>query len=168
MTDADAEYLPRAPHPRRRTVLPAAGFVALAALVAVPVGLVVTLPLVNDLAALRVEKELVSLPLPDGAERIDSMAQAAKVTGNGNGMQYIGAVLIRSDRSLDELREFYDVQDDPLPMTVEVISATGREIDAFHGATGFLSGPGEQGTFVVYAWGEAPTWFHEEFDLRGH
>lgn len=128
-------------------------------------GFAVSVPVVNDATARDVEAELVRLPLPVGAERIDSIAQAGKLVGNGNGMQYLGALLIRSDQSLEQLRSFYHAYDDP---AVDVISTTGTEIGEFHGASGFLARPGEAGTFVVYAWGHGPGWLYEDFDLRGH
>ena len=38
---------------------------------------------------------------------IESISRAGKLTGNGNGMQYFGAILIRSDLSLEELDAYY-------------------------------------------------------------
>ena len=49
------------------------------------------------------EKELCETPLPEKTELIESISRAGKLTGNGNGMQYFGAILIRSDLSLEEL-----------------------------------------------------------------
>lgn len=37
---------------------------------------------------------------------IESLSQAGKLTGNGNGMQYFGAILIRSELSLEELETY--------------------------------------------------------------
>lgn len=128
-------------------------------------GFAVSVPVVNDAAAREVETELLSLPLPAGTERIDSTAQAGRLVGNGNGMQYLGALLIRSDQSLEQLRSFYRAYDDP---AVAVIPTTGTEIGEFHGAGGFLARAGEAGTFIVYAWGDGPGWFYEDVDLRGH
>ena len=128
-------------------------------------GFAVSVPVVNDAAAREVETELLSLPLPAGTERIDSTAQAGRLVGNGNGMQYLGALLIRSDQSLEQLRSFYRAYDDP---AVAVIPTTGTEIGEFHGASGFLARAGEAGTFIVYAWGDGPGWFYEDVDLRGH
>ena len=34
---------------------------------------------------------------------IESLSEAGRLTGNGNGLQYFGAVLIRSELSLEEL-----------------------------------------------------------------
>ena len=53
------------------------------------------------------EKELCETPLPEKTELIESISRAGKLTGNGNGMQYFGAILIRSDLSLEELDAYY-------------------------------------------------------------
>ena len=148
-----------------RTVVSRAVWTMLLGVVLIIAGFAVSVPVVNDAAARDVETELLSLPLPAGTERIDSTAQAGKLVGNGNGMQYLGALLIRSDRSLEQLRSYYRGYDDP---AIAVIPTTGTEIGEFHGASGFLTRPGEPGTFVVYAWGRGPGWFYEDFDVRGH
>ncbi len=140
-----------------------AGIVALAV-----IGFFVSIPLVNDAAARAVESELLALPLPEGAELVDSMSQAAKISGNGNGMQYVGALLIRSGQQIYRIRDFYDAQNERFGTSATVISTMGSEVSALHGARGFLSEPGEPGLFIVLDWGEGPGPIHEEFDLRGH
>ena len=51
--------------------------------------------------------ELIDLPLPYSTEFIESIHKAGKLVGNGNGMQYFGAILIKSELPLDELKEYY-------------------------------------------------------------
>jgi hypothetical protein len=148
-----------------RTVVRRTVWTMVLGVVLIIAGFAVSVPVVNDATARDVEAALLSRPLPGGTERIDSTAQAGKLVGNGNGMQYLGALLIRSGQSLEQLRSYYRAYDDP---AVTVISTTGTEISEFHGASGFLDRPGEAGTFVVYAWGHGPGWFYEDFDLRGH
>ena len=67
------------------------------------IGGVISIPLINNHTAYKVEKELCETPLPEKTELIESISRAGKLTGNGNGMQYFGAILIRSDLSLEEL-----------------------------------------------------------------
>ncbi|WP_336647700.1 hypothetical protein [Microbacterium sp. MMO-10] len=150
------------PKARRRF----SGWIVLGIVVAAIVGPPVTITLVNDASARSVESSLRALPLPERTELVDSTSRAAKIVGNGNGMQYLGALLIRSDESAVELQAFYDAQSIPGDLTVAV-APSGR-LNDFHGAGGFLDEPGEAGTFVVYAWGEGPGEVFEEFDLRGH
>ena len=65
------------------------------------IGSVISIPLINNHTAYKVEKALCEIPLPEETELIESLSQAGKLTGNGNGMQYFGAILIRSDLSLE-------------------------------------------------------------------
>ena len=67
------------------------------------IGSVISIPLINDHTAYKVEKTLCEIPLPEETELIESLSQA----GNGNGMQYFGAILIRSELSLEELDAYY-------------------------------------------------------------
>lgn len=62
-----------------------------------------SIPLINNLIAYKVENALCEIPLPEKTELIESLSQAGNLTGNGNGMQYFGAILIRSELSLEEL-----------------------------------------------------------------
>ena len=71
------------------------------------IGGVISIPLINNYTAYKVERALCEIPLPEEAELIESLSQAGKLTGNGNGMQYFGAILIRSDLSLKELDAYY-------------------------------------------------------------
>ena len=66
-----------------------------------------SIPLINNHTAYKVEKALCEITLPEKTELIESLSQAGKLTGNGNGMQYFGAILIRSELSLEELETYY-------------------------------------------------------------
>lgn len=142
------------------------GWIVFSVTAAVVIGFAVSIPIVNDVAARDVETRLLDLPIPEGAERIDSMAQAGKLVGNGNGMQYLGALLIRGDDSVGELQRFYGVHGETVGLSITVTPAD--DLEGFHGAGGFLAHSGEPGTFVVQAWGNGPGEIFEEFDIRGH
>ena len=58
-------------------------------------------------ATISIEQQLIALELPENTELSDSISIAAKIFGNGNGMQYFGAILVTSDLSEDELKEYY-------------------------------------------------------------
>ena len=47
------------------------------------IGIVIT----NNYIADKIEKDLVSYQLPSNTKLVDSVSAAAKLTGNGNGMQ---------------------------------------------------------------------------------
>lgn len=151
----------------------------------------------NDDYARGLEGALLDIPLPPGAELLDSMWIAGKYSGNGNGMQYAAGILIRSDQTEAELNTYYDeysdagdtyVERDPAcfepegpfadtPDTCEesirigVMAADAIPVDRLDPALGFMGSEGEPGTFVVSTVGSGPTgyWgYYKNDDLRAH
>ena len=61
----------------------------------------------NNRIAAKVEKELRTAPLPEDTVLLDSLSIAGKLVGNGNGMQYMGSILVISDLTEEELYDFY-------------------------------------------------------------
>ncbi|WP_449409038.1 PE family protein [Microbacterium maritypicum] len=135
-------------------------------LAAVIIGPQLGIQAANDAAARGVESSLRDVPLPAGAELVDSIAVAGKLSGNGNGMQYLGALLIRSDRTMSELQAHYDSQTSAGDLTIEVSGSQG--LNGLHRTPGFLGEPGGPGTFLVFAWGDGPGPLFEDSDIRGH
>lgn len=82
-------------------------FVFLCLIILFPVLFYSTISIINNCIATNIEKELVEVELPDNTQLSDSISIAEKIFGNGNGMQYFGAILISSDLSLEELTEYY-------------------------------------------------------------
>ena len=128
----------------------------------------VTAPRVNDASAGKIQKELEISPLPENTELVEGVSKAGKLTGNGNGMQFFGAILIKSDLSLEELNDYYSAyrkhEDDCI-----VNMQNGQKVELIeHGTLEFLAEviEGEQ-YYIVYSWGEGMAPFNE-FDLRGH
>lgn len=72
------------------------------------IGIVVT----NNFIANKIENDLVSYELPTNTKFVDSVSAAAKLTGSGNGMQYMGAILVDNDLSKEELKEHYSSEFD--------------------------------------------------------
>lgn len=153
------------PAPRRR----GGGCCAVLAIVFLTVvGFSIAVPLQNDAAARAVEDRLGALPLPPGAERIDELSRAGKLVGNGNGMQYLGALLIRSDQSAGEIESFYAGREASFGSDITVTPTTDQTgLDRLT-MRPLFSEPAAGDRFIVSAWGEAPSWFHADFDLRGH
>lgn len=131
------------------------------------IALLAAAPIVNDTVAEKTVKELADLPLPNGTEYIESVYRAGKLVGNGNGMQYFGAILIRSERSLEELEEYYSgFAENGWECVVE--NQTGTDIKVIeHGELAFETDIDGEDYFIVYSWGDNNTIFHE-FDIRGH
>ena len=113
------------------------------------------------------EKELCEIPLPEETELIESLSQAGKLTGNGNGMQYFGAILIRSDLSLEELDAYYSgYRSNEWECLVE--TQEGQSIEVIdHGGLQFSEEIKGSGYYIVYSWGSGNSLL-KELDIRGH
>lgn len=129
----------------------------------------VVVPFVNNAIALGVERDLKAIPLPPDTELIESTSKAGKLVGNGNGMQYFGAILIKSELSEEELHEYYSAYRTGLfdcliePQTEANICVVDRDISFRHEDYG-------DGYYMVYTWGSAPDWLQDwlDTDIRGH
>ncbi len=131
------------------------------------IGLPIATYYVNNYYAYRVEKTLVNTPLPENTILIESTNKAGKLEGNGNGMQYYGAILIQSDLELDELDEYYsnyrnndweyivEVQDSPLAKGVS------------HSDIYFSNYTEDGNYYIVYSWGSGDEFF-SIIDIRGN
>ena len=131
------------------------------------IGGVVSIPLINNHTAYKVEKTLCEIPLPEETELIESLSQAGKLTGNGNGMQYFGAILIRSELSLEELETYYsDYRSNEWEYLVEI--QEGQSIKVIeHKALQFSEEIEDSGYYIVYSWGSGNSLL-KELDIRGH
>lgn len=135
--------------------------------VVVLIGGVIAIPLINNHTAFKVEKSLCEIPLPEETELIESLSQAGKLTGNGNGMQYFGAILIKSELSLEELNVYYsDYRSNEWEYLVE--TQEGNYIEVIdHGTLKFTEEIKDSGYYIVYSWGSGNSLL-EELDIRGH
>ena len=124
-------------------------------------------PAVNDMTAYSVSQTVWETPLPPGTVKIEKASMAGKLVGSGNGMQYFGAILIKSDTSLDDLKKYYAEysQNEWSYLVEEQSTKEVNEIE--HGTLSFKTDPEEDGYYIVYSWGEGVKPFCE-FDLRGH
>lgn len=135
------------------------------AVVVLLIGFVVSIPLVNDFSAKRVEKQLMEISPPDHTQMVESLSKAGKLVGNGNGMQYFGAVLIRSDQTLEELFVYY-CQKNPAIVVKEQktqkIEWVEHENLSFH--TNITDA---EDYYIVYMFGSGIAPF-SQLDIRGH
>lgn len=102
------------------------------------IGGVISISFINNNIAYKVEKELCETPLPEKTELIESISRAGKLTGNGNGMQYL--VEIQEGQSIDVIDH-------------ETLNF-GKEIN-------------DAGYYIVYSW-ESENSLLKELDIRGH
>ncbi len=131
------------------------------------IGGVISISFINNNIAYKVEKELCETPLPEKTELIESILRAGKLTGNGNGMQYFGAILIQSELSLKELDDYYsDHRSNEWEYLVEI--QEGQSIDVIdHETLQFSEEIKDSGYYILYSWGSG-TSLLEELDIRGH
>lgn len=131
------------------------------------IGSVISIPLINNHTAYKMEKALCEIPLPEETELIESLSQAGKLTDNGNGMQYFGAILIKSELSLEELETYYsDYRSNEWEYFVEI--QEGQSIKVIeHKALQFSEEIEDSGYYIVYSWGSGNSLL-KELDIRGH
>ena len=131
------------------------------------IGGVISIPLINNHTAYKVEKKLCETPLPEKTELIESISRAGKLTGNGNGMQYFGAILIQSELSLKELDDYYsDYRSNEWEYLVKI--QEGQSIEVIeHKALQFSEEIEDGGYYIVYSWGSENSLL-DELDIRGH
>jgi len=128
----------------------------------------VAIAVINNGIADSVRKDLIKTPLPENTQIISSASIAGKVVGNGNGMQYFGAVLVKSELPLEELKLYYS------NYNYYVAVQTDKNINVIdHGSYSFNIKGGElTGHYIVYGFGHLEKGnfsdILEQFDLRGH
>lgn len=134
------------------------------------IGIVIT----NNTIADKIEKDLVACELPTNTELVDSISIAGKLTGNGNGMQYMGAILVDSDLNKEGLKEYYSCQFD----RIEVRKQETANIDFINssncGFNGF-SETNKDSCYSVICWDDNRREEYGDliselldFDIRGH
>ena len=124
-------------------------------------------PIINNITAANVKNELLALPLPDNTELIDSVSKAGKLVGNGNGMQYFGAILIKTELSEKELATYYQ-QFAINEWNCIVERQTTKQIEMIENDTvSFNIAPDYDQYYIIYSWGES-NFFLRDLDLRGH
>ena len=131
-------------------------------------GIVVT----NNSIADKIEKDLASYELPTNTKLLDSVSVAAKLTGNGNGMQYMGAILVDSDLSKEKLKEHYSSEFD----YIEVHEQETVNLDFIQNVSFNADiAPGDQTYYSIICWDDdRREMFGDfisellDFDIRGH
>ena len=126
----------------------------------------VSVPVYNNYCAYNVEKTLCETPLPEQTELIEAISQTGKLTGNGNGMQYFGAILIKSELSLEELDAYYsDYRSSEWEYLVEV--QEGQSVEMIeHGGLQFSEALTDTSYYLVYSWGSGHPLLRD-LDIRG-
>lgn len=144
--------------------------VILVSLILIPIIVQFGVQIANNCIAMEVEKEIKSLPLPERTNYIESISAAEKLVGNGNGMQYFGAMLIKSELSLEELDTYYSVyrENDWEYLVRRQTDSVIMDENWTVGDLSFKSDIYSDDYYVVYSWGDTDIDFLSWFDIRGH
>lgn len=124
-------------------------------------------PVVNDSYAKKTAKTIRSIELPKDTEYVEMFSKSGKLIGNGNGIQYFGGILVKSNLSLEELQDYYsDKVEKKLDCFVE--RQTGSELNCLeHYNIKLKEDITGEGYYIVCAWGDYNNFF-TNFDLRGN
>lgn len=124
-------------------------------------------PIINDISAKNIIVEIESVQLPQDTQIVESFSQAGKLVGNGNGMQFFGAILIESKLSLEDLDNHYSLyRKTPWDYVVKIQNI--QNIDVIeHGTFSFKTDVSNGNYYLVYSWGNGISPF-KDLDLRGH
>lgn len=135
-----------------------------ALLLALPLLILIASPMINDLSAWKTGREIARLPLPPDTEVKERFSRAGKLDGNGNGMQFLGGILIKSGLTLEELQGYYASCGDSYIVERQETSELAM---VEHGSADLKTDVSQSDYYVVYTWGEGIFPFYG-FDLRGH
>lgn len=137
--------------------------------IAVIVLLLVASGPINDIIAANIVKGLTQNPLPEKTEIIEEKAVAARMCGNGDGVQYFGALLLKSDLTLDELRAYYSQFSDSDDCNV-VDHQYGKDIKQNElpalQTVSFNKDIDDDNYYILYTWGNYNGIF-KYLDIRG-
>ena len=143
------------------------GTVMLVTLVLLLLIFLLSIPIVNDNVAKKTAERIKDTQLPNDSEYVESFSAAGKLVGNGNGMQYLGGILIRSEQSLEALKMYYS-QFSQNEWEFIVENQKGRNVSMIEQGTLRLESDAEgDNYFIVYTWGDNDTIF-DALDIRGH
>ncbi len=95
---------------------------------------------------------------------MESISKAGKLVGNGNGMQYFGAILIKSDRTLEELSSYYSEN-----LSGAMVKAQNSQKIEFieHEKMSFETPVDSNDYYIVYTFDESSSLF-ANLDIRAH
>lgn len=158
---------------RRKDRLRGAIRVIMAAIAVLLLFFAIGIPIANNAVALGVERELKKFPLPPDTVVVESTSAASKLAGNGNGMQYFGAVLLKSELPIEQLYDHYRPYRKGLQDCL-IEPQSGSEIqprgESLIGGLSFRDPAQGEGYYLLYSWGSAPNWLQDllDTDIRGH
>lgn len=99
------------------------------------ISLFIFTPLINDYRLSAFAHQLDASSLPRSTTQIEQKTICGKLNGNGNSMDFLVCTLIKSDLSLDELKQYYNSMtfkavrnDEGHKVQIEVLHSNGSEV----------------------------------------
>lgn len=74
------------------------------------IGLVVLAMNYNSYVLIKFSSQLFEMDLPEGVHVIEKYKVKGKLNGNGNGMDFFACILVKTERSQEELRDYLNNQ----------------------------------------------------------
>lgn len=142
------------------------------------VSLFLIIPLVNNVNLSKFEKQFSKHQLPPETTIVEKESILGKLNGNGNGLDFLAAILVDSSLSVDELTSYYTKEtfknakrSGEYPVITEVLPVTGAAVDSVHLEHGSLTFDALKDIadysgyyfIILYDGG-----YGASFDLRGH
>ena len=116
----------------------------------------------NDKVAKNIVREIKNIPVPEKTSIEDEVCAVGKLSGNGDGMQYFGAVLLKSE----ELQEYYGEYADSKYSDIVARQDNERVEVVEHRELRFNTDIDTEDYYIVYTWGDYDG-IASELDLRG-
>lgn len=144
------------------------GIMVVLAVVLLVMGLAV--PIANNAVAMSVAREMEALDLPADTVVLDKTSLAGRFSNAAGSVQYFAALLIKSDRPIEDLRAHYAQYNTDLIESYRVEPQHGQEITVLDDVSlAFRENVGEEGYYIVYIvriGGNALQWWLD-MDVRG-
>lgn len=144
------------------------GIMIVLAVVLLVMGLAV--PIANNAVAMGVAREMEALSPPADTSIIEKTSLSGRLTNDVGSVQYFGALLIKSDRPIEELRAHYAEYNEGLSVTYRVEPQSGQDITVLGDVTlAFREEVGEEGYYIVYTvrTGNSALQWWLDMDVRG-
>lgn len=101
--------------------------------------LFIAVPLVNNVQLHKFTKQFSAHQLPAETKVLETKSVVGKLNGNGNGLDFFAAVLVKSSLSVDKLTHYYEQEEfknakrsGNYPVVTEVLPVTGDSVDSEH------------------------------------
>ena len=124
------------------------------------------IPLGNNYQLHKQEKTLAAIALPAKTQLVEKQSVCGKLNGNGNGINYLATILIKSDLSLNELKEYYSNYEVVAQSTPQLKSEYLEHDTILYTKLKKLND--FSGYYVVCSYQSAKFGSIWELDLRGH